>query len=196
MTLRSTFDAGNLALDFLNTRREVGSQARDEISSPAALLDWLTAACLLTEPHLRRLRSSPPDARVLLAEALRLRLEIRQAVDAVTRGRPAPEMSLMALNRVLGSRRTSLRLAREAEGLALVETTEDGPVHSVLSPIAEAGARLIVDGDPGRIRQCHADDCICWFVDTSKNGRRKWCSMARCGNRAKVAAHYRRHREV
>ena len=53
----------------------------------------------------------------------------------------------------------------------------------------------IADGDPGRIRQCHADDCICCFVDTSKNGRRKWCSMARCGNRAKVAEHYRRHRE-
>ena len=101
----------------------------------------------------------------------------------------------MALNRVLESRGTTLRLVRTQEGVALVETSQEGPVYSVLSPVAQAGAHLIVDGDATRIRQCHADDCTCWFVDTSKNGRRKWCSMSRCGNRAKVAAHYRRHRE-
>ena len=74
-------------------------------------------------------------------------------------------------------------------GRAVVERADKG------RPVAEAAAHLLVDGDRTRIRQCHADDCRWWFEDTSKNGRRKWCSMARCGNRAKVAAHYKRHRE-
>jgi predicted RNA-binding Zn ribbon-like protein len=48
------------------------------------------------------------------------------------------------------------------------------------------------DADPDRIRQGDDETCVLWFLDTSKNGRRRWCSMARCGNRAKVAAHYYR----
>ncbi|HIC14689.1 MAG TPA: CGNR zinc finger domain-containing protein, partial [Gemmatimonadetes bacterium] len=47
------------------------------------------------------------------------------------------------------------------------------------------------EANPLRIRQCASEDCIYWFLDTSKSGRRRWCSMARCGNRAKVAKHYR-----
>ncbi len=189
------FDSGNLALDFLNTREGVGPDASDTASSPAALLEWLVAAGLLTGVHLEQLRASPPDARILLAEAHRLRQEIRAAVGAMTGGRPTPESSLMTLNRVLDSRSTSLQLTRRDTGLALVESMEAGPVRSLLSPVAEAAAHFLVDGDATRIRQCHAADCGWWFEDTSKNGRRKWCSMARCGNRAKAATHYRRHHE-
>ena len=193
MTQSFAFDSGSLALDFLNTRKGAGPNAQDGASSPAALLDWLALAGLLTDAQLKELRGSPPDARILLAEAHRLRREIRAAVDAMTQGRRTPERSLMALNRVLESRSISLSLARHDTGLALVEEMEAGPVGTLLSPVAEAAAHLLVDGDRTRIRQCHADDCRWWFEDTSKNGRRKWCSMARCGNRAKVAAHYRRH---
>ena len=189
------FDSGNLALDFLNTRKGVGPDASDTASSPAALLEWLVSAGLLTGVHLEQLRASPPDARILLAEAHRLRQEIRAAVGAMTGGQPTPGSSLMTLNRVLDSRSTSLQLTRRDTGLALVESMEAGPVRSLLSPVAEAAARLLVGGDATRLRQCHAEDCGWWFEDTSKNGRRKWCSMARCGNRAKAATHYRRHHE-
>lgn len=195
MTKPFAFDSGNLALDFLNTRKGVGPDASDGASSPAALLEWLVSAGLLTGVHLEELRASPPEARILLAEAHRLRQEIRAAVDAMTRGQPAPERSLMTLNRVLESRSASLQIIRHDTGLALVEAMEAGPVRSLLSPVAEAAAHLLVDGDATRIRQCHADDCGWWFVDTSKNGLRKWCSMARCGNRAKAATHYRKHHE-
>lgn len=195
MTTPFAFDSGNLALDFLNTWKGAGPLARDGVSSPAALMDWLVLAGLLTGAHLEGLRSSPPDARILLADAHRLRQGVRVAVDAMTTGRPTPESSLMTLNRVLDSRSTSLQLALRDTGLALVEATQAGPVRSLLSPVAEAAAHLLVEGDATRIRQCHADDCGWWFEDTSKNGRRKWCSMARCGNRAKAAAHYRRHHE-
>ena len=189
------FDSGTLALDVLNPRQGGGPDASDTASSPAALLEWLVSAGLLTGVHLEQLRASPPDARILLAEAHRLRQEIRAAVGAMTGGQPTPGSSLMTLNRVLDSRSTSLQLTRRDTGLALVESMEAGPVRSLLSPVAEAAARLLVGGDATRLRQCHAEDCGWWFEDTSKNGRRKWCSMARCGNRAKAATHYRRHHE-
>ena len=192
MATTFSFDAGNLALDLLNTDGRFGGGGHDDLQSPAALLAWLTAAAVLPERERARLLASPPEASVLLTEAQRLRHEVGAAVGAMSQGRPATEGTLMTLNRLLRRRTTTLRLAREADDLVVVkEEAGDSPM-AVLAPLAEAAARLLAEGDPGRIRQCHAGDCRCWFVDTSKNGRRKWCSMARCGNRAKVAAHYRR----
>ena len=63
---------------------------------------------------------------------------------------------------------------------------------AALTPIAEAVIELLTQARPERIRQCADEDCVLWFIDRSRNGRRRWCSMATCGNRNKVAAHYRR----
>jgi predicted RNA-binding Zn ribbon-like protein len=40
-----------------------------------------------------------------------------------------------------------------------------------------------------RIRTCAADDCDLVFFDASRSNNRRWCSMQRCGNRAKVRGH-------
>nr|WP_090396707.1 CGNR zinc finger domain-containing protein [Natribacillus halophilus] len=44
----------------------------------------------------------------------------------------------------------------------------------------------------GRIRECEHPECILYFVDTSKSGKRRWCSMELCGNRQKAADFYAR----
>jgi predicted RNA-binding Zn ribbon-like protein len=49
---------------------------------------------------------------------------------------------------------------------------------------------------PNRIRNCANDDCVLWFYDDSRGGRRQWCSMATCGNRAKARRHYARTRSA
>ncbi|WP_121101274.1 CGNR zinc finger domain-containing protein [Litorimonas taeanensis] len=51
---------------------------------------------------------------------------------------------------------------------------------------------MLVDTPKKRIKQCANPSCILTFKDTSKSGRRKWCSMEVCGNRAKVATHYKK----
>jgi predicted RNA-binding Zn ribbon-like protein len=48
---------------------------------------------------------------------------------------------------------------------------------------------------PDRIRACAHESCILHFFDTSRNGTRRWCSMAGCGNRAKASRHYARTRD-
>ena len=47
---------------------------------------------------------------------------------------------------------------------------------------------------PGRVRVCAAEDCGALYLDTSRNRSRRWCSMDRCGARAKASAYYRRKR--
>ena len=62
-----------------------------------------------------------------------------------------------------------------------------------LTPVAVAVTELLSTAPPDRLRPCDAPDCPRWFLDTSKAGRRRWCSMARCGNRAKAARYRERH---
>ena len=64
-----------------------------------------------------------------------------------------------------------------------------------LAPLAHALAAFLCLPDPGRTRQCDGPTCTLWFRDVSRTNRRRWCSMAICGNRAKVAAHRARQRE-
>lgn len=62
---------------------------------------------------------------------------------------------------------------------------------AVLSTLARDAIDLFAGPLSGRIRVCAADDCGLLFVDASRPGRRRWCSMDRCGNLSKV----RRYRD-
>lgn len=69
----------------------------------------------------------------------------------------------------------------------------DDPAWRAAWLAADSYLRLLA-ADPERIRRCANAECILHFFDTSKNGARRWCSMAGCGNRAKAARHYDRAR--
>jgi predicted RNA-binding Zn ribbon-like protein len=97
-----------------------------------------------------------------------------------------------ALNRILDAGPTSSRLEFAAGGPRLLRAQAgEGPL-AVLAPIALDAVRLVTATAPYRIRSCDSVDCGRWFVDTSKGGRRRWCSMATCGNRAKATRHRRK----
>ncbi|TMI77299.1 MAG: hypothetical protein E6H05_00485 [Bacillati bacterium ANGP1] len=60
-------------------------------------------------------------------------------------------------------------------------------------PVVWAASELLTSADVRRVRQCQSDDGCGWlFIDRSKNGTRRWCSMSVCGNRAKARRHYER----
>jgi predicted RNA-binding Zn ribbon-like protein len=50
----------------------------------------------------------------------------------------------------------------------------------------------LLDDRPDRLRKCANPDCVLWFLDTTRSGTRRWCSMTACGNRLKARRHYRR----
>ena len=197
------FDGGTLALDLLNTWRFNADQPLDLLQSPEDLVIWLAAAGLPDGAYCAELSSSPPNRRILLDEALWLRRDILLIVQSLVAGELPPPYSVDALNRILTESGTSFRLdsltippegdqEERMEGQLVLNVHEHiSSVLGVLQPIALSTARIVTEANPTRIRQCASSNCMYWFLDTSKSGRRRWCSMSRCGNRAKVAKHYR-----
>ena len=197
------FDGGTLALDLLNTWRFNADQPLDLLQSPEDLVIWLAAAGLPDGAYCAELSSSPPNRRILLDEALWLRRDILLIVQSLVAGELPPPYTVDALNRILTESGTSFRLnsltlppegdqEERMEGQLVLNVHEHiSSVLGVLQPIALSTARIVTEANPTRIRQCASSNCMYWFLDTSKSGRRRWCSMSRCGNRAKVAKHYR-----
>lgn len=186
-------DSGSLALDLLNTLRLEGGDVFDSIGGPASLLAWLDATGLgPTSGHLTELPRSPPGTRILLSEALRLREELLALFEARRAGTEVRPHMVYGLNRVLDAGPVRAQVYVASGGLRLLEHDAEEGLLAVLAPIAHDAARLLTEVDADRIRRCDAEDCRRWFVDTSKGGRRRWCSMARCGNRAKAARHRRK----
>lgn len=157
-----------LALDLLNTRWMSADGPQD------LLVDGAGVRCWLQTNHL----ADRCDAGAQAREAL---LATREAIlHAVTGGSPEE------LNEVLGHGCIRRRLAGSGP--------RDEP--EVRDPAWRAGwlaadnLLTLLAESPGRIKQCAHPHCILWFYDTSKNGTKRWHSMATCGNRAKAARHY------
>lgn len=183
-----------LALHLLNTRGLDEGVSTERLGAPADAVAWL-AAHALGHDGLERLRTSPAEASILLQEMRRLRDATARAVEAFRAGLPLPADALYAIDRASSASRITRRLRETPEGVRLHDEREGGDPLAMLSPVAWGAAELVTTADPTRVRRCASARCDEWFVDTSKGGRRRWCSMERCGNRAKVAEHRRRTRE-
>ena len=68
--------------------------------------------------------------------------------------------------------------------------------RQLLAPLAEAAAHLLATADFTLVRKCEDHACTLWFLDRTKSHRRRWCSMALCGNRNKVAAFRQRQHDA
>ena len=60
--------------------------------------------------------------------------------------------------------------------------------------IASEVAAFLASEERALVKRCEGANCVLLFYDTTKSHTRRWCSMAGCGNREKVARHYRRSR--
>lgn len=185
-----------LALAFLNTTSPPGG-GPDLWTAPQDVRAWLSDEGLAAHPEALA-GLTLPDLRVLFDDAVRLRHALTELVEGWTAQSATPSaMALMELNRRLGRQpRRGLELASGSGGYEIRQHVARASVSELLAPIAEAGALLLAQGEPTRVRRCAAPGCPRWFLDTSKNQQRRWCAMAVCGNRAKVSAHHLRSRRA
>lgn len=182
-------DLGNLALEFLHTSKRNRDGWVDALRTPRDVVDWLVRHVDPSEyPERVEGALTVSEARILFDEARRLRDVIGALVEGHHGGR-VPEWAIFGLNRLLAANASTLQLADSRNGPTLVVLRGGASPLAWLGPVALAAAHLVTAVPRERLRPCASSRCGAWFVDTSKGGRRRWCSMATCGNREKAAAH-------
>lgn len=188
---------GHRAIDFLNTWREPG-EAVETLNDGRAFGAWLVAVGHLEEAELAKLKRRFGEAAMdaAAAEARRFR---EWAREWLTRWRRVPgsrySKELEELNRVLAREDRNRQVFIGREGLELREVPEFGTAGSLVALPAADIADLLTREDPELVRECAGDPCTLWFLDRTKSHRRRFCSAAACGNRAKVAAFRERQRD-
>lgn len=173
------FRSGHRALDLTAT---VSGRKRnapvDALKSAADLARWLRAAGLG--------ETAPDESDLALARSLRE--AIYGLVLARQQGVRLKENDRLTLNAIAASHAPFVSLSDE--GIA----TTFGSVRQLLTGLALEAIALIGGEKASRLRQCKAENCAVLFLDESRKGERRWCSMANCGNRAKVKSFRQRTR--
>ena len=171
----------DVALDFVNTLELEGGEPVDHIPTTAEALDWLLERGLLhatqsahVDTRLRRIRSA--------------RASLRELVDAAVEHRAPAPSAVGDTNRLLRAR-DALELVPDGSAVALGHVHVGDPIDAALARLADPIAREVSSDRRERLRICANDRCRYVFVDTSRTGRRRWCDMSSCGNRAKAARH-------
>jgi predicted RNA-binding Zn ribbon-like protein len=186
-------------LDFINTLENERNGPVDHVPTAPAALTWLQAHDLLhsatLDDLLARAADDPAFADQVMRRLRKVRSGLRELVDATVEHRPPDPAALRDVNRALRTQYV-YELIPASDGISLDHRHEGDPVDGALARLSETIARELTQGESERLRICANDECRWVFYDTSAAGRRKWCDMATCGNRAKVARHRARQKEI
>jgi predicted RNA-binding Zn ribbon-like protein len=186
-----------VAVDFANT--VVDRRGRDGLSDWPDAVDFLLATQLVDHREAERLHHIPEADPRRAVTALRLAHELRGSVRELLSGiegrKGLQHEAIERINAVMRMGHGHDVVVRDGPHWTVrFVRIEAGPATSLV-PIARSIAEIVADSRaPEAVRKCANGGCALYFYDTSRTGQRRWCSMASCGNRAKVAAHVRRTR--
>jgi predicted RNA-binding Zn ribbon-like protein len=175
-----------LFVEFANTLSFDDGFAREHLPDGATLARWLDEHDLVTRP-------SPATAERALPSFRALRQLIHEVTERVAAAGAPSGMQVRAINRVLRDGLHYHQLLPAGRGGFTVSQVGD-EVDQARAAIAGSLAHYLADHDVSRVRVCANDGCRWRFIDRSPTGRRRWCDMSTCGNRAKVARHRARRR--
>lgn len=186
-------------LAFVNTLEIDRGKSQEHLPDVEVALRWFQRRRLMhpetMEEGVAAFRADPDAAERAIARIRRVRAAMRELAEATVERRAPDPKQLDRINRALRTPYTYV-LVPTPDGRGWDHKHEGDPVEGALARLVESIAREISQGHPERMRVCANEECRWVFHDTSRSGRRKWCDMATCGNRAKVARHREKSRRV
>ena len=198
--------AGSLCLDFVNTLDDrFSSEPKELLMSYIDLARFGEDTGILEPADVDRLfarsETAPEAARRALSSAIELREAVYAVFAAILNKKPAPTAALRTLNEYVqaAAQHSQLVPVQPGELKPRFEWRFDAlPVSfdAPLWPIARSAADLLASDQLALVRACASATCQWFFLDTSKNHRRRWCDMTKCGNRAKFQRFYRRKKKA
>jgi len=183
--------------DFLNTDDRENGFPLERLPTLPDVLGWFVERGVIHAEGADRLRVAagerPDVASRDLARVHRLRAALREVADSIVEQRAPRDGALDTVNRALHARQV-IELVPAPDGVSVDHRHVGDPIDDALARLADPLVRELTGGHPERIHICADDTCRFVFYDTSRTGRRRWCDMATCGNRAKAARHRARAR--
>ena len=179
------FLGGNLALDFTNSVHNHGAEdCGDDLTSAADWVEWAAQAKLLSSTEARELRRSADESR--FRRALKLRELLYALFSAAAEGTKPDAASLREFQALYRETLRQLELRPTGSHYQLAWPSAMNPLDRLLHEIVRSAGELLTSDALARVRQCSGESCSWLFVDSSRNGMRRWCDMKACGNRDKV----------
>ncbi len=186
---------GRLAVDFANAPSYPGMPAREP--SWEELVAFLEASGVVSRERGANLLalpdSDPQSAEKILSRAIRLREGLRKAFAAMVRKERVIAEWIAPINEILRITEGHDELTPDGSGWKLEFMAREGGLDWLLAAVARSAAEIITEGSQERLRMCANPSCSLYFFDSSRTHRRRWCSMAICGNRRKVSSFAKRH---
>ena|SRR5215831_9820672 len=190
-----------LSLRFANTVAWRGKEHPEErLPTPQDLLDWCVGAGLLRPDHAREIRARWRERPAEAAAFHRKSVDLREAMyrlfrSAILSKRPQ-DADLRLLNAALAQAPPRVRIVPADGHFGWFVKSTRAATSRMLAPIVWSAADLIAGSELHRLRLCANERCGWLFLDESRAGNRRWCSMEECGNQAKARRHYLRTKRV
>lgn len=182
---------GHTLIDLVNTEIMRGGQRIDLLASNEDVVAWLIDVGLTTEDAIQfNWRDDP----TLLAKARAFRQQMREMLTVIVAKQPIETETIAAINSWLNHWQGQPKLRHLDGGFATSFVFIFTHTEELLACIAAEAASFLSTVELSYVKRCGNGDCIRFFLDTSKNHSRRWCSMDGCGNRMKARAHYARKR--
>ena len=193
--------AGALCLDFINTLDDRFSERPKELlESYLDLARFGEDAGILADVQVDRLFAKsvqfPEEAQNTLVHAIRMREAMHEVFWARVQKKPAPQMAMMVLNGYVQAAAQHMNLVPVKGHFEWTFDSSTSDFDAPMWPIARSAADLLASDQLQFVRACASKTCEWLFLDESKNHRRRWCDMTKCGNRAKVKRFYVRKKKA
>jgi len=192
---------GAVCLDFVNTLDDrFSAEPKELLKHYVDLARFAEDTGILGDAQVDRLMTRsmqrPEEAKRALASAFQLREAISEIFYALARKKPVPAASLVILNQHMQEAAQHLGLVAGRQHFEWKFESDSYDLFAPLWPIARDAAELLASDRLEYVRACASKTCEWLFLDESKNHRRRWCDMTKCGNRAKVKRFYTRRKKA
>jgi len=193
-----SLDGEALCLNFTNTvhhRKE--EPLRDYLKNSLDLIAWAEKVELVDEKRGKRLEKvvtdNPKKARNFFVTAITLRELLFRMFFSITAGKKVGAPDLAEFNGFLKNDLAHLRLAPVDTRYKESWDFADDSLQQITAPILKDAYELLLSDKLRRVKEC--PNCGWLFLDTTKNGKRRWCSMKACGSNIKALEWYYRQKE-
>jgi predicted RNA-binding Zn ribbon-like protein len=191
--------ANNLFLDFVNTQKMRDGRPFETLQTFADFLAWTVAVELLETGQAKDLFEKWGGKNTtgeFLRKTVKFRDILRETAANIASGNEISTPAISAINEELKKESGFTELEKSENGFEKRFRFDLSEPSKLLQPVAGSAADFLCYANFALLRKCESPSCVLYFYDTTRNHRRRWCSMKACGNQAKAAAFYRRKKQA